>query len=205
MTRTDHPTPAAPHLALLVRLGGTLHALPVGSVEEVLPALPIEPIPQAPADLRGVVFVRGHWIPIVDAAARLGLERPRSAEPPIVCLSLQGKLIGVEVDEALDVIDLSRGVQAGAADLGAGEGFFAGLVDLDGQSIRLLDPQRLLAAEEAARLPEGRTGHAIGGAIPSPGWKRAPGSGCERGSRRRPAWTLPVRGWFACKTRCGSC
>jgi purine-binding chemotaxis protein CheW len=164
MTRTDLPTPAAPRLALLVRLGETLHALPVESVEEVLPALPIEPIPQAPTYLRGVVFVRGHWIPVVDAAERLGLERPRTAEPPIVCLSLQGRLIGVEVDEALDVIDLSRGVEAAAADLGAGEGFFAGLVDLEGQSIRILNPQRLLAAEEASRLPQGASGHMIGGA-----------------------------------------
>ncbi|MBW3597057.1 MAG: chemotaxis protein CheW, partial [Planctomycetes bacterium] len=122
------------------------------------PALPIETIPGAPSFLRGVVFVRGHWIPVLDAGERLGVRRRPPAESPIVCLTVQGKLIGLEVDEALDLMDLGRGARAGAEDLGVSEGFFAGLLEQEGESIRLLNPARLLATEEAARLPRSAPG-----------------------------------------------
>ena len=56
--------------------------------------------------VRGVVFVRGHLIPVVDAAERLGLrEHQRPDEPHIVCLRVDGRLVGVELDEALDLLE----------------------------------------------------------------------------------------------------
>ncbi|MBC7817349.1 MAG: chemotaxis protein CheW, partial [Planctomycetaceae bacterium] len=94
-------------LALAVRIGGNLHALPIDMVEEVLPALPIETIPQCPAFVRGVVFVRGHLIPVLDAAERLRLrDHVRPAEPHIVCLRIGSRLVGLEVDEAIDLIEI---------------------------------------------------------------------------------------------------
>ena len=56
-----------------MRIGENLHAMPIDVIVEVLPALPIEAVPQCPAFVRGVVFVRGHLIPVLDAAERLGL------------------------------------------------------------------------------------------------------------------------------------
>lgn len=56
---------------LTMRLDQELHALPIDAVEEVLPALPVESVPQCPEFIRGVVFVRGHLIPAFDAAGRL--------------------------------------------------------------------------------------------------------------------------------------
>jgi chemotaxis signal transduction protein len=144
LTQSVGKSPAASGAALVVRVGETLYALPIQFVEEVLPALPIEPIPQAPPFLRGVVFVRGHWIPVLDAAERLGgNDRQRPAEPPIVCLSLGGKLVGLDVDEAVDLVDWSGGTFAAAGELGARDGAFAGLVEIDGQVLRLLDPEKL--------------------------------------------------------------
>lgn len=50
-----------------------LHAIPINVVDEVLPALPIEAVPQCPRFVRGVVLSRGRFIPVLDAAERLGL------------------------------------------------------------------------------------------------------------------------------------
>lgn len=138
---------------LAVRLGKDLHAIPVEAVEEVLPALPIESVPNSPAFVRGVVFVRGHLIPVLDAAERLGFRgHQRPPEPHIVCLRIGGRLIGVEFDEAVDLVDLSAAASISSADLGARAGFFAGVVEQDGRMIRVLDPQRLLGRDEAASL-----------------------------------------------------
>jgi purine-binding chemotaxis protein CheW len=138
---------------LSVRLGANLHAIPIHAVEEVLPALPVEPIPECPEFIRGVVYVRGHIIPVLDAAERLGLkDHQRQPEPHIICLRVGGRLIGVEVDEALDLIEIDPGESAPASDFGARTGFFSGVIDQDGQMIRLLDPEKLLADGDAEQL-----------------------------------------------------
>lgn len=141
--------------ALTVRLGKDLHAIPIEGIEEVLPALPVEPVPKAPAFLRGVVFVRGHLIPVLDAAERLGLtNHSRPDEPHIVCIRIGERIVGVEFDEAIDLIDLDNDEQLAADQMGAAKGFFTGVVDHDGQVIRLLDPDKLISETEATQLEQ---------------------------------------------------
>jgi purine-binding chemotaxis protein CheW len=140
-------------IVLIVRLGKDLLAIPVHAVEEVLPALPIEPVPSCPPFVLGVVFVRGHLIPVLDAAVRLGLDgRNRPLEPHIVCLRIGGRLIGVEFDEALDLMDLGTADSLSSTDLGANAGFFSGVVEREGEIYRMLDPDLLLGQEETAEL-----------------------------------------------------
>jgi chemotaxis signal transduction protein len=135
--------------------------LAFSAIEEVLPALPIEPLPQCPAELRGVVFVRGQLIPVIDAAQRLGVTRVRPPEPPIVSVRLGQRVVGIEVDEVLDLLDLTAHpalsadmlVSPGPAGDSAAAGWTAtgragaspmvAAVDVEGKTIRLLDAQRL--------------------------------------------------------------
>lgn len=153
MTKSDPATRSSTSLALAVRLGENLHAIPIAAVEEVLPALPIESVPQCPEFVRGVVFVRGHLIPVLDAAERLGIkDHQRPPEPHIVCLRIGERLVGIEFDEALDLLELRDVETLSAEDVSAELGFFAGVIEQDGQVIRLLDPERLMATEEAEKL-----------------------------------------------------
>ena len=153
MTESTANVVVAENLALAARLGENMYAIPIEWVEEILPALPIESLPQCPAFVRGVVFVRGHLIPVVSGAERLGLRnynRPR--EPHIVCLRIDDRLVGVEFDEAVDLIRLGACPPLTADECGAQQGFFVGVVELDGAIIRLLDPQKLIGLEEGAEL-----------------------------------------------------
>ncbi|MCY2989602.1 MAG: chemotaxis protein CheW [Planctomycetota bacterium] len=153
MTSSTSPATSVDHLALAVRIGENQHAILLARIEEVLPALPIESVPQCLDFIRGVVFVRGHLIPVLDAAERLGLKNhQRPLEPHIVCLRVHNRLVGLEVDEALDLVDLRHGVSVSADEIGAQRGFFTGVVELDGNVFRLLDPDRLLADTEAVEL-----------------------------------------------------
>ena len=134
---------------LLVRLGTDLYALPIAEIEEVLPDLPIEAVPRCPDFVLGVVFVRGHLIPVVHARERLGLTpRPGADACNIVCLRIGARLIGVAFDEALDLMDLEPAEVLPASALGAPEGFFTGVVERAGRVIRLLDPAKLASAAE---------------------------------------------------------
>jgi purine-binding chemotaxis protein CheW len=141
--------PSVAGTVLVVRLEKDLYAIPIAAVEEVLPALPIEPLPGCPAFVRGVVFVRGHLIPVLAAAERLGLEgHRRPDEPHIVCLRTTNRLVGVEFDEALDLVEIRSGALLPADEVSGAGRFFRGLVEQDGAILRLLDPEKLIAREE---------------------------------------------------------
>ena len=133
-------------MALAVRVGGSLYAVLVPSVEEVLPALPIEPVPDCPPFVRGVLFMRGQLIPVVDAAELLGIAASqRPLEWHLVCLRAGERLFGLQVDEALDLVDLTRGVRLPAEKIGTRHGFLAAAVDLDGKVFRVLNADGLVA------------------------------------------------------------
>lgn len=139
---------------LVVRLGSERYALPIEAVEEIWPALLIDPVPQCPPDVRGVVFVRGELAPVIDAARRLGVrghERPE--EPPIVSLRVGSRLVGVEFDEVIDLMELRPEPALSPDGLGVQEGVICGLVEQDGHILRVLDPERL-AAPPAVRGAE---------------------------------------------------
>lgn len=76
----------------------------------------------------------------------------RSADPHIVCLQVGEKLIGLEVDEALDLENIAGSESLTPEDLGGRGGPLASIVEQGGRVIRLLDPARLLMEEESAEL-----------------------------------------------------
>ncbi len=140
---------------LAFRLGETLHGFPIDSIEEVLPALPIESIAQCPPFVRGVVFVRGHLIAVLDAAERLGLtEHIRAPDPHIICLRWGGRLVGVEVDEALDLVELHPQAALPAEAVGSSAELLSAVVEHHGQIIRVLNPEYLISAAEAPRVSQ---------------------------------------------------
>ena len=150
--RTGWGVAVAEEKVLLVRLGKDLYAIPIVAIEEVLPALPIEEVPQCPDFVRGVIFVRGHLIPVLSAAERLGRKSHQLPdEPTIVCMRVGKRRVGVEFDEALDLMDLATANVLPSGEIGAREGFFTGVVERDGQLIRLLDPEKLTSQEETQK------------------------------------------------------
>lgn len=148
MTTLPHSSAAT---VLLVRLGANLFALPLEVIEEVLPELPVESVPGCPSFLRGVVFVRGHLMPVLDAAVRLGIsDHPRPEEPHTVCVRQQERVVGVEFDEATDLLEIGVEEWLTADEIGNSAGFLRGLIERDGRIIRVLDPEKLIAFDLAS-------------------------------------------------------
>jgi purine-binding chemotaxis protein CheW len=58
---------------LVFNLGQQQFALPVGLVASVVPRATLTPLPGAPADLIGLLRLRGELCPVIDIRARLGL------------------------------------------------------------------------------------------------------------------------------------
>ncbi|TCQ08898.1 CheW protein [Rhizobium sp. PP-F2F-G36] len=70
---------------------------------------PATPIPHAPADVIGVMNLRGAVIPIIDLARKLGM---KSTEPTqrsaIVVAEVHGMAMGLVVDRVSDILTISE-------------------------------------------------------------------------------------------------
>src|SRR4030088_74015 len=90
---------------LVFSLGQQQFALPVGQVSTVVPRATLTPLPGAPADLIGLLRLRGALCPVIDIRARLGL--PAAAphiRECIVVLHTTTFRLGLLVDGIEDVV-----------------------------------------------------------------------------------------------------
>jgi purine-binding chemotaxis protein CheW len=76
----EHQTPAQDLELLVFELAGVRYALELPAVREVIRAVLISPLPEAPAVIEGIVDVRGELVPVYDLRARFGLP-PRALHP----------------------------------------------------------------------------------------------------------------------------
>lgn len=92
-------------------LGGEEYAVAIDRVREVLKAPPITEVPRAPADILGVVTVRGEVVAVIDPRGRLGLPPSTLGEGAgrIVLVSAEEGTCALLVDRVASVVRLRPG------------------------------------------------------------------------------------------------
>jgi len=150
------PQPAAPSAArdpepqLVVAVAGVLYAIPIMGIEEILPMREVAPLPRSAPAVRGILFLRGHPVTVIDLGMQLAGPPTRGAR--IVVLALAGERYGLVVDQVLKVVvpgDLRDPAPPPAA-LQAAPAVRA-VARLGEEVITLLDLERLIPAPPAAR------------------------------------------------------
>jgi purine-binding chemotaxis protein CheW len=96
MSQTPSGEPETQYLTFFV--AHEEYALDVMRVREVIEAAPITRVPSAPADVRGVVNLRGRVVPLVDLGLRFG--------GPEVTLTSRSCIVVVESTAAEQVVGL---------------------------------------------------------------------------------------------------
>lgn len=69
----DQQTPTKDLELLVFELAGVRYALELPSVREVVHAVLISPLPEAPVVIEGIIDVRGEVVPVYDLRVRFGL------------------------------------------------------------------------------------------------------------------------------------
>jgi chemotaxis signal transduction protein len=133
-------------------LGRDEYALPIESVQEVIRWSEPRSIGAAEPWLLGVVSVRGAIVPICDLAVRLGHPAARAPDPKIVLAEVKAGRAGFVVDEVAEVLTVDA-ERIGAVP-GAGDDALAGIAELDGRLILVLDAERALAGAQPAAKPK---------------------------------------------------
>ena len=112
-------------------------------MREILPPPPATRLPGAPAYVRGLINVRGTVITVIDLVARV-YGHPARPDGPIMLIEHQNLLIGVAVDEVVEVRPLpSQGWTTPIGDLLPG-GIVYAMGEIDSQAVLLLDIPGLL-------------------------------------------------------------
>ena len=133
---------------VLLPLDDELYALPVEWVREVLAAPTITPLATAPAAVLGLINLRGEIVPLLDTAALLGTRRAG----PIVFAVVVNTPHGLG---ALAVTGFPQRADLNASVTPSQLPGTAGIYQLDGRAVVLLDPSVLLT-------PERIGGHTLG-------------------------------------------
>ncbi|HTJ57331.1 MAG TPA: chemotaxis protein CheW [Devosiaceae bacterium] len=133
-------------------VAGELLAAPVEKVQEILDMRPIARLPQAPANLLGMIDVRGQGVPVLDMRLTLGFEAATDTENTRIIVLAIGdggmtQTIGLRADRVFEVTVLD------AAELDPPPAFsgswggraIAGIGRRNGAFVTVLDLDRLLA------------------------------------------------------------
>lgn len=93
---------------VLFELASTTYAVSSEFVQQMEMVEHVTPVPDAPAYVDGVVFVRGQVVPVVNLRARFGFERaPYDLKTRLMVVARQGRTVGLLVDSAREFITLS--------------------------------------------------------------------------------------------------
>jgi purine-binding chemotaxis protein CheW len=148
------PLTPSDHLELLVfELAGVRYALELTSVREVVHAVLISPLPDAPPVIEGVIDVRGELVPVYDLRARFGLPaRPLHPDERLVIAWTGERLVAFrcELTEWVEGISPSL-IDAPDEVRGAGR-HIAGIVRLADGLVLIQNLSEFLDAAEAEAL-----------------------------------------------------
>ncbi len=148
---------------LVFEVSGRRYGLPVADVRELLRAVSVTPLPQAPAIVEGVINVRGTLVPVLDIRARFRLppSPPRHTDHLIVARA-GGRPVALRVDRALDLVRLEPEAAERAETVVPGVRYVAQVAKCPGGLVLVHDLNTFLSHAEAdeltAALPEALPG-----------------------------------------------
>ena len=136
------PSPA--ERILLFSLGERVYGCRVDGVREIIPSRRATRLPGAPDFVRGLINLRGSLLTVVDLGVRLGEPQPARPDGSTILVEQAGRVLGLAVDEVMDVqalpTDRLDGASAAGEIAGRNAGIVRGLGHLgDGRVVILLD------------------------------------------------------------------
>jgi purine-binding chemotaxis protein CheW len=143
---------------IVFRLGIQELALDIFQVVRILRyALPAQRA-DTPAFVGGWLQFDGGPVPLIDLRLRLGLPAEEQEETRIMVLDLEGRRIGVVVDQVVEALKVDTRTigPPDTAVAGLPAGLVSGVATRPGRSIAILASSRLLAPSERQALAEVR-------------------------------------------------
>lgn len=93
---------------LLFLLDDVQYAIRSEAVAEIIRAVAVTPLPNAPAVIEGIIDLRGRIAPVFDVRRRFGrASRPVAASDQFIIVRASARLVALHVDRVLDLSDVA--------------------------------------------------------------------------------------------------
>lgn len=137
-------------LHVICKIAETEYAIPAAEVYQMETYSGATPVPGAPPYVAGLVQVRQQIIPVLDVRARFGLRAIEpSLETRVIVLGLGERLVGILVDSAREVQNISSEQFRAPPELVSKQsaGFVKSVAQLKNRLIMLLDTEKVVGEE----------------------------------------------------------
>lgn len=155
------------------RVGQQSFGVPISVIHEIVRVPEITAVPDSPDFVEGVINLRGKIVPVVDLRKRFGEKTiTRSKKNRILVSESEGKLVGLIVDAASEVLRISESqIDPPPQVLDHSEvNYVTGLGKLQGRLMILIDLNKTLQRGELRRLgevSETQAAQTVAGQMPS--------------------------------------
>jgi purine-binding chemotaxis protein CheW len=142
---------------IIFKVGAEEFAVDILLVKEVVMMRDITAVPETDRFVEGVMNLRGTLIPVLDLRKRLKASRVATGiEQRILIVLHQTRLLGLIVDGASEVARISRDMVEPAPDIirELDAEYIAGIINLEGRFVTLLDLGRALTGEITSALDQ---------------------------------------------------
>jgi purine-binding chemotaxis protein CheW len=107
-------------------------------------------VPGAPANVIGIIQIRGRVLPVIDLRARFGVEpRPPSLDSRVVVVQREGRAVALLADRAREVLRIDPSKFRMAPEVGAdsGQGFVKSVAHAGERLVMLLDVPKVIGED----------------------------------------------------------
>ncbi len=142
------PVEANHKKVIVFQLTDKEYAMAIDVVTTIEKVLSITRVPNTPSYVKGVINLRGVVTPIVDLRERFGMESKEvDEESRIIIISMTDYEVGIIVDSANDVVDISEDdIEPQPEVVGTVESeFISGVVKVDQHLLAMLNLEKVLA------------------------------------------------------------
>jgi len=149
ITVTAEEAPVNELELLAFNVGSEEYAVKLSDMQEIVRSQTITPIPRSPEYLRGVTFLRGKILPVIDLGKRLGLEWESGMLQKIIVLSASNAPLGILIGSGIDVLRCRENdVLPPPSTLDESEiGLIEGVVNINNRFISVLNINNILKME----------------------------------------------------------
>jgi purine-binding chemotaxis protein CheW len=140
---------------LTFTLGGEEYGVEILKVQEIRGYGAVTPIPKTPAEIKGVMNLRGTVIPVVDLRTKLGMaDAAYTPFTVIVVVTVGTKVLGLVVDAVSDVLNIPGADVQPTPDFGpeVNARFIGGMAKATEKLVVLLDLDEILGDQDLSRV-----------------------------------------------------
>jgi len=140
---------------LLFELGKEMFGLDIRFVTEIVAMQPINPIPETPDFIRGVINLRGKIIPVIDMRLKFGMPSIAYTDRTcIIVVDAEQLSVGLIVDRVVEVLSLDDDQIAPPPAMGTevGHAYLNGLGKMEDRVVLLLNCETLFSDSETRQI-----------------------------------------------------